>query len=347
VPPVVIAFLCIIYLSLRRKEKHLGEKTHMKTPVLSLERSLKTAKRAIVLGIGGGGDIVGTIPTVRFLELFGIECILGGLPWERAVFDPIPGPRILKEIKNVEVLNSTVWIANKETVTTTGVRFAESVVAEVYGKEVLLVDITKGVAGVVKGLRGAMRKLGADLLVGIDVGGDSVAFGYEKGLASPLADSIMTAAISILSGEFSTVLGVFGYGSDGELTHEELERAFTVVAKEGGILGSWGITPDVLCELEMLVSKVPTEASRIPVEAAKGERGEKTIRGGIRKVTLSLLSTITFYMHPRIVYDKVSMPARLVSDSRSLEEANEALHSIGLFTELDYERKKYEGKGSD
>lgn len=308
----------------------------------SLENLIRKSKRAILIGIGGGGDVVGTIPTARLFGMFNIECILGGLPWERSVYDPIPGPRTLDEIRNLSPLNDTVWFANKDTVTTTGVRFAETQMAEIYGIETLLVDITKGIEGVVEGLGKAMKAMDADLLVGIDVGGDSLAFGDEKGLASPLADSIMIASLAELEKEFSTVLGVFGYGSDGELSAQELERSLSVVAKGGGLLGAWGITPKIVRELEMVISKVGTEASRIPVECAKGAIGETTIRGGTRKVILSPMSTLTFYFSPRVVYEEVSKPARIVSGSKSLDEANEALHSIGLFTELDLERKRYE-----
>jgi hypothetical protein len=306
----------------------------------SLESILKKSKRAIIIGIGGGGDIVGTIPTARLLDMFGIDCILGGLPWERSVFDPVPGPRTFSEIKNLRPLNNTVWFANKNTVTATGVRFAETEMAEIYEKEMLLVDITKGVVGVVKGLNKAMSELNADLLIGIDVGGDSIGFGDEKGLASPLADAIMTASLSELSGKYDTLLGLFGYGSDGELTPDELERSFSLISREGGFLGAWGITTEILREMEIVISKIPTEASRIPVECAKGERGEKYIRRETRKVYLSTASTVTFYLSPVVVVEKVSKPARLVLGSKSLDEANEALHSIGLFTELDLERKR-------
>jgi hypothetical protein len=306
----------------------------------SLENIIKKSKRAIIIGIGGGGDIVGTIPTSKLLEMFGIDCILGGLPWERSVFDPVPGPRVFSEIKKLRPLNDTVWFANKDTVTATGVRFAETEMAEIYEKEMLLVDITKGVTGVVNGLNKAMSELNADLLIGIDVGGDSIGFGDEKGLASPLADAIMTASLSELSRKYHTLLGIFGYGSDGELTPDELERSFSLISREGGFLGAWGITPEILSEMEMVISKIPTEASRIPVECAKGERGEKYIRRETRKVYLSTASTVTFYLSPVVVVEKVSKPARLVLGSKSLDEANEALHSIGLFTELDLERER-------
>ena len=49
----------------------------------------------------------------------------------------------------------------------------------------LHIDISEGVAGAVAGLEAATAMLGIDLLVGIDVGGDSLAQGGEPGLRSP------------------------------------------------------------------------------------------------------------------------------------------------------------------
>ena len=46
-------------------------------------KSFSKYKKALVIGIGGGADIVGTIPTKFFLESNGINCQLAGLPWER------------------------------------------------------------------------------------------------------------------------------------------------------------------------------------------------------------------------------------------------------------------------
>ena len=83
----------------------------------------------------------------------------------------------------------------------------------------MLVDINGGVKGVVEGLEGAIEEFNTDLLVGLDVGGDSLAQGTEPGLRSPLADSIMLAAFAELERRgHRTLWGVFGYGSDGELT---------------------------------------------------------------------------------------------------------------------------------
>jgi hypothetical protein len=306
----------------------------------TLENIFKNSKRAILLGIGGGGDIVGTIPTAKLLENFGVENVMGGLSWERSVIDPVPGPRNFHETLNARKINDTVWYTNQKTTTSTGVRFAESWIAEFYGRETLLVDINCGAKEVVKGLLDAVDKLDADLIVGIDVGGDAIAFGNEPGIMSPLADAIMTASLSELEKRMPTVMGVFGFGCDGELTMPELEKSIRKIAREGGLLGSWGITHDTLKELEKVVEIVPTEASRLPVEAAKGIFNRTTIRSGRRSVSLSVISTITFYLSPRVVFEKISKPARTISECGSLAEANDALHKLGLKTELDYELER-------
>jgi len=313
------------------------------TTLPSLEDLIRSSSRALVIGVGGGGDVVGALATARFLEFGGLEFLLGGLSWERSVIDPLPGPRSVSEVRDVRVLHEYAWLANGQTRTLTGVRFAETGMAEISGREVLLVDINGGVKGVVDGLKTALRELKADLLVGVDVGGDSLAQGGEPGLRSPLADSIMLAAYAELErlGQ-RTLWGVFGYGSDGELTVEEIEGALNRLAKAGGLLGAWALTHKIAAELERVVQLVPTEASAVPVRCFQGAWGETKIRQDQRSVKLTPLATLTFFLSPRILFDTLSRPARAVSLSASLEEANEALHAIGLKTELDLEREKYQ-----
>jgi hypothetical protein len=307
----------------------------------SLKQILTNSRKAMLIGVGGGGDIVGTIPTSDLLGLFGIECIFGGLSWERSVIDPMPGPRKFDEVRNARKLNDVVWFANEDTVTSTGVRFAESGVAEVLGQETLLIDIHPGPAAVAEGILHAARDLGADLIIGIDVGGDLLALGNEPGLMSPLADSIMTASFATLEERMPAMMGLFGFGSDGELTQDELERSMSVLAREGGLLGSWGITKEALSLLEKLIAIVPTEASRTPTLYAKGEFSDTSIRSGMRHVSLSMSSTVTYYFSPGVLYGKLSGMSRAVSEAGSLEEANECLHALGIYTEYDIELDKF------
>ena len=264
------------------------------------------------------------------------------MSWERNVYDPIPGPRKLSETNNVNPLHEFAWLANPLSQTSTGVPFAEAKMAEVIGLEVLLVDINGGVTGVVAALETAMKALGADLLVGLDVGGDSLAQGSEPGLRSPLADSIMLAAMAELTSRgHRTIWGVFGFGSDGELTVDEIELALSKLGAAGGLLGACSLTPKIAAELETVIKTVPTEASAIPVQCFRGAWGDHAIRRGQRQVKLTPLTALTFFMSTAKLYGTLARPAQAVRQSASLDEANDALHAIGIRTELDYERDYY------
>jgi len=308
----------------------------------TFEDIIDASSRALVIGVGGGGDVVGALAAARFLGFCGLEYALGGLSWERYVFDPIPGPRKLSEVENVRVIHEYAWMANAESRTTTGVCFAEAKMAAVQANEVLLIDINGGVVGVVDGLEAAMKELKSDLLLGLDVGGDSLAQGHEPGLRSPLADSIMLAAFAELEKRgWRTLWGVFGYGSDGELSVDEIELALSQLAAAGGWLGTCSLTAKIAAELENAIKTVPTEASAIPVQCFRGARGESQIRSGQRTVKLTPLTALTFFLATNVLYETLSIPAQAVHTCASLESANDALHAIGIRTELDLERERY------
>ena len=295
-----------------------------------------------VVGVGGGGDVVGALATSRFLEFCGLGFVLGGLSWERNVYDPIPGPRKLSETRNVRVLHPFAWMANADSQTDTGVYFAESRMAAALAQEVLLIDINGGTAGVVDGIEIAMQELQTDLLVGIDVGGDSLAQGHEPGLRSPLADSIMLAAYAELERRgHRTLWAVFGYGSDGELTVDEIELALSKLAAAGAWLGTTSLTPQIAAELAEVIKTVSTEASAIPVQCFYGAWGNTKIRSDQRNVKLTPLTALIFFMSATKLFQTLARPAQAVSNSSSLEEANDALHAIGIKTELDLERERY------
>lgn len=309
----------------------------------SLENLVRASSRALVIGVGGGGDVVGALAAARFLEFCGLEFVLGGLSWERFVFDPIPGPRTIGEVENVRALHPRIWMANPKSQTNTGVFFAESRMAALQGREILLVDINGGVKEAVEGIEAAIKEFQIDLLVGLDVGGDSLAQGHEPGLRSPLADSIMLAAYAQLENRgYRTLWAVFGYGSDGELNVDEIERAFSQLAKAGAWLGTTSLTPKIAAELEEAIKTVPTEASAIPVQCFYGAWGQSKIRTDQRTVKLTPLTALIFFMSASKLFQTLARPAQAVRHSSSLEEANDALHAIGIKTELDLERERYD-----
>src|SRR3954469_17678074 len=109
-------------------------------------RELATAKRPLVIGIGGGGDVVGALAVAEHCRLFhGANPIVGGVTWERTPIDPEPGPRRSEEIEHALVLAPGVLAAGGETaVRSSGVLFAESRMAGMLGVQTVLVDVTLG-----------------------------------------------------------------------------------------------------------------------------------------------------------------------------------------------------------
>ncbi len=299
-----------------------------------------------VLGIGGGGDVVGACHTLRWvrMELDPELLIVGGLTWERAVVDPEPGPRSRDEIVgDVEWIHDRVGVLRGDARPRRGKPFAESRVRRALARlgfddvEVVLVDVGGGFEGTVEALRAMFDEFGLDVLVGVDVGGDALAKGTEPGVESPLADSVMTASLAELD---DTVMGVFGWGSDGELSLEELRNRFSEIASKGGYLGALGLTRGDVSFLSEIMRDVETEASALPVRAAEsGELGPFEIRGGHRRVVLEPASTCTFYFDPRKVVEDSEL-CRIVRGTRSIEEAHERVRErLGIKTELDWERE--------
>jgi hypothetical protein len=325
---------------MRNTNRHrAGQRDKLSDTLISLETILRASSRALVVGVGGGGDVVGALAIARFLQFCNLQFVLGGLSWEQPSIDPLPGPRSISEVLSVRKLHRYAWLANSQSRTLQDVRFAESRMAEFLGNDVLLVDINGGVKGVVEGLTEAASNLRTDLFVGVDVGGDSLATGHEPGLRSPLADSMMLAAFARLQEEgHRTLWVVLGYGSDGEMSVEEIEVALSSLARNGGYLGAWGLTQSVVSELEKVIQFVPTEASAIPVRGAKGDTGEVTIREMGTPVKLTVLASVAFFLDPSVVYGTLSLPARAVRDSTSINQANHALRDLGLVTELDFEQ---------
>jgi hypothetical protein len=308
--------------------------------VADAELMLRSARRPLVLGIGGGGDVVGALATAESARLYdGAAPVVGGVSWERRPIDPVAGPRAAHEIEGAQELAPAVLLAGPETaVRGRDVRFAESHMAAFLGEPTVLVDVHPGPATIAEGLRRAAEHLGCDLVVFVDVGGDVLAQGHEAGLSSPLCDAIMLAAAHRLAASGIPVLaGVFGIGCDAELTPAEVLSLIAAVARDDGLAGVRGLTEPVAARLEGAIQYVPTEASAQAVRAFRGASGEQSIRGGRRTVLLSSVAAQTFYLDVPVTYRGVGRLARAVTDADSLEEANAALGALGLRTELDRE----------
>ena len=310
--------------------------------MLDAEVVLRSAKRPLVIGMGGGGDIVGALATAEATRLYdGADPLLGGVSWERRPIDPAPGPRSAAEIEGAEQIAPGILLADAETrVRGREVFFAESHMARFLGQRTVLVDLSVGARAIAEGLATAAERFGCDLTVFVDVGGDVLANGDEPGLRSPLADAIMLAAAARLDATGRRVmLGVFGTGCDAELTPGEVMSRLGAVATAGGLAGARGLTAPVADRLEGAMRLVPTEASAQAVRAFRGAFGTASIRGGTRTLELSALAALTLYLDVAATIEAAGRLAKAVDGAADLDQANEALHALGVRTELDLERE--------
>jgi len=307
------------------------------------EALLAAARRPLVIGIGGGGDVVGALGTAEACRLYaGADPVVGGVAWERTPIDPLPGPRSVAEIEGtVGQLARSVVLAGPETaVRANGARFAESHMASFLGRETVLVDVTGGPGPVAEGIDAAATALDADLVVFLDVGGDALGTGSEPGLASPLCDAVVLAAAARLADGRRPMLGaVFGPGCDGELTLEEVADRISVLAAAGALAGMRGLTPAVADRLAGAIGTVPTEASAQALRCFRGERGPASIRGGQRTVPLSPAGATTTFFDVTAALRGAAPLAAAVKDAADLEHANDILNGLGVRTELDAERE--------
>jgi hypothetical protein len=290
--------------------------------------------------MGGGGDVVGALATAESARLYdGARPLVGGLAWERLAVDPVPGPRAVAEIVDAKEIAPGILLAGARTrVRDREMYFAESRMAAFLGQDTLLIDLRGGPRAVAQGLTAAIARLGCDLVVFVDVGGDVLAQGDEPELRSPLSDAVMLAAASRLSAAGRPVLlGIFGIGCDAELTPDEVLARLAKVAAAGGFCGARGLTPAVAERLEGAIQLVPTEASAQAVRAFRGASGSATIRGGTRELELTSVAAVTFYLDVDTTVEVTGRLARAVADAASLEQANGALARLGVRSELDLE----------
>jgi hypothetical protein len=304
------------------------------------EQLLRGSKRPLVLGMGGGGDIVGALATAEHARIYDrAEPIVGGVTWERRPIDPVAGPRSVDEIVDALELAPAILLAGPGTkVRDRDVYFAESRMAAALGQQTVLIDVNQGPQTVADGLATAAHKLDRDLIVFVDVGGDLLAQGDEPGLRSPLCDALMLAVASRLSDAGHPVLAaIFGVGCDAELTPEEVFARLSDVAAAGGFAGARGLTEPVVQRLEQAMELVPTEASAQAVHAYRGASGRVTIRGGTRTLELTPSAAVTFYLDVAITMRIAGKLAKALNEATSLQDANAALNALGVRTELDLE----------
>jgi hypothetical protein len=299
-----------------------------------LERALQS-KSAMVLGIGGGGDVIQAIPVVNFLRLAGVkDVIVGGVgcawwtPQGEAISSEegiyIYGPTIY----DVEDLTASIkWGPGVVGVTSEsawkGRRPAEAVLSHLVPGAPFLVSLLGGAQGMLASLRHVIREKGIDLVVAVDIGSDAFHDGREASKAyTSLVDFISLAALSQL--DVPVVYGLAGYGADGEMQLEELDERVGRVMKAGGYLGAMGLTQRDAEEMHQACLLYPDPVEPMAPAAARGELGLHNVNTkgpwGV-VIRLTPLAAVVLHFDIHVMIAEACRGVNALKNTRSLAEA--------------------------
>lgn len=298
--------------------------------------------RFLVYAAGGGGDIATAAAYALKLRREGHDSYISCAPWERVVIDHVPGPIRFNDIRNavdkgeyyVVIDSSSYAIRDGNKIVFQAVNVSRALSEQIY-----LCDMNTGVSGVYNFMKELVEDLKIDVVVGIDVGGDILAEGYEEDLWSPLADQVSLASLFRLSKDgVSSFTAVASPGADGELGRDYVLSRINLVMKMGGLKESQGFGYIDLPIIKNIFDYVQSEAGRVVLDALEGFVGEKKIRNGTRSVYIDAFSTLIFILDTEIVY-KLSGTAEKLLYTSSIDEANSILISLGIPTEYELEKE--------
>jgi hypothetical protein len=296
---------------------------------MDLLSELKAARRTLFLGIGGGGDVAGAFAVSRAVSP--TEAVIGGISWERRIFDELAGPRAICELTLADPIARCAALVGPHTLGPGGLVLSESRMSQFLGKPVLLIDPGEGTSLAAEAISAAASHMGCDAVVLVDVGGDVLASGHEPHLVSPLADAVMLATSAWLTGEdVLLALAVMGIGCDGELSPDEGEMRLARIAAMAPLQIS-AIPRAEISELERAAQMVGSGTTALALRCAKGERGRFTLRDGKQVAELTDLGA-DIYIIPAHVAMGAAPLAQAVVQATSIEDAHERLQRQGVRT---------------
>ena len=326
--------------------KQMPDSLELKKSVIELGIA---SKRALILGIGGGGDSVQGIPVARLLRQLGVEEIgIGGVAcqWWTPNGNPLAekwgsavmGPTLysLDDLSPCDRIQEQVAIIQGDA-KVGACAPCEAIIADILPADyIAIVGLEKGVVGLRDSLQSFVKERGIDLVIGVDIGSDTFTDGNEAAPAkTAMVDfSVMSALMQL---DVPTVYGVSGYGCDGEMQLEELDQRVSRVMQAGGFIGAHGITQQDIVLMEQACEKYGDPVEPMSYKAARGEFGYHNVwthgpHGTVVKVTP--LGAVMLFFDPATLAESNSKGVLALKDTQSLAEIETKFkESLGQFPE--------------
>lgn len=303
------------------------------------------AKSAMVMGVGGGGDVILGIPIANYLKLLGVETIyLGGVSsqwWNpeggshRSNFVLAPVVYDVSKLSNAELWQPMLAHVDASS-TFDGHRPAEAAISECVDWEMFVGGLSSGVVGLRDSMNAFIKEQGIDLFVGADIGAHSFHDGNETSPPFTTLVSLMSLG-AMIQLTCPTVYGFAGYAVDAEMEIEELDERLSRVMKQGGYLGAHGLTQQDVRDYLEASDAFPDPIEPFVAKAAQGDLGLKqipVISPWGRRAHVTPLSSIYLFLDPLTLVEAVSTGVKDLASTQSIEEAERVYREIiGQFPE--------------
>jgi hypothetical protein len=288
--------------------------------------------KTLYVAAGGGGDVIGAT-IVHTAIGSSDQPQIATFSWDRLLVDPVPGPRDPTEFDRLQAIGG--WNYRITAATTTRSPAASSLprLARELPADLYLLDPRAGTVGLARQLVELAERLRASSVCVVDVGGDILARGDEASLRSPLADSLVVAALA--EHPLPVKLVVAGVGLDGELGPPYLQLRLS----ELGARPCGAVRREAVLPVADVFRWHLSEASGLLAAAAMGARGRAQMQAGRSVVELTEEATLLHGLDLQAVLSDAS-PANALRGAMSLDEAQGALVALGAKSELEYERQK-------
>lgn len=308
------------------------------------------AKRVLILGVGGGGDVILTFPLGNYLEQLGVEQItIGGVASQW--WNPVGGSSkenfvLAPLVYDVTQLSPAELLAPRLAKVTPSSAYqghlpAESAVSRVSRWPVVIGDLTEGVVGLRDSLNSFIHENQIDLFIGADIGAHSFHDGNEVTPPFTTLISFMTLS-AMLQLSCPVVYAFAGYTCDAEMEIDELDERIGRIMKAGGFLGAYGLTPQDVRDYLIACEAFKDPIEPIVANAAMGNLGWKKIpvmSPWGRRAYITPLSAIYLFLDPQLMVSEVSRGVEYLKDTRSLAEAEEIYQNkLGLIPETRLKR---------
>ncbi|WP_283139550.1 DUF1152 domain-containing protein [Rhizohabitans arisaemae] len=316
----------------------------------TIEEAALTSRTALVMGHGGGSDCLVASLVADWLGRLGVQrIILGGVAcqwWLPADAEPkirrtTVGPDFYQplDLKPAQPLGENAVIVLPDT-QIDGRQPHEATAARHFGGEAFVVSLRGGGRGVADGMRQVIAHYGADLLVSVDVGSDTLSTGNEiRPTQTSLADHLTLAGL--LQQECRSYFALAGYGVDGEMEIEELDRNLSTAVKAGALRGVVTASNAAIERVATLHDEAYDPVGSLVIKAGRGDFGlHRTLKsnpfGEVVRVGPAALPVWVF--DPRIVADSVAAHAKDLVPTTTDAEAEQTYRSLGRIPEISLPR---------